>query len=104
MDHTTLTALEGSIKKWEAIAAGTGTDEGTRNCPLCLEFAVGGGFCIGCPVYEHTGQMSCDGTPYEEWSEGDWFPGKTADTPELKQQAQAMLDFLKSLLPDNSEK
>ena len=102
MDHRTLTALKGSIKKWEGIVAGTEGDEGIKNCPLCQEFWNDG--CVGCPVYEHTGQMSCDGTPYDDWTHHRWESGMKAETPEDKLQAQKMLDFLKSLLPDNSEK
>lgn len=52
MDARTLKALHGSIKKWEAIAKGTGTDKSGENCPLCQEFAYPSGkpFCHDCPV------------------------------------------------------
>jgi hypothetical protein len=33
-------ALDGSIEKWRKIVAGTGTDEGPDNCPLCQRYLV----------------------------------------------------------------
>lgn len=68
MDDETREALEGSIRKWEAIVAGTGTDKGGRNCPLCQMFNRDNKtHCVGCPVREHTGLAACRNTPYEPW-------------------------------------
>ena len=102
MDAKTLEALQGSIKKWEDIAAGAGQDRGWANCPLCLMFnnaedeerCLG---CRGCPVAT-SGHYYCDGTPYDIWSA---LPGRprVATNLEHKTVAQAELDFLKSLLP-----
>ena len=102
MDERTLTALQGSIAKWQAIVDGTGTDEGTDNCPLCHEFYYKGAWgCSGCPV-EEAGFLMCQESPYSDWIklfvDHDAIEGK-ADTPERKQAAQAELDFLKALLP-----
>lgn len=87
MDDATLTALKGSIAKWEAIVAGTGVDLGGSNCPLCKMFVRINGECKGCPVMEVTGFDNCERTPYYEYD------------PEEPETAQAELDFLKSLLP-----
>jgi hypothetical protein len=91
MDDRTRRALEGSIRKWEAIVAGTGEDWGTSNCPLCTEFyafvGVDGDNCRGCPVRERTGYGLCDGSPYERYVPGN------------REGAQEELDFLKSLRP-----
>lgn len=99
MDERTLTALQGSIAKWEAIAAGTGKDDGTANCPLCEEFY--GDDCVECPVKERTGQRACAGSPYDEWTEsiGIFKVGGRADTPARVALAIAEVDFLRSLLP-----
>lgn len=98
MNKQTRTALEGSIAKWEAIVAGTGTDEGIENCPLCKVFYferdATGELCAGCPVKEETGQAGCEGSPYDEWR--DIFD---EDDGDIKRLAQAELDFLRSLLP-----
>lgn len=107
MDEKTLTALKGSIKKWEDIVAGHGADLGPTNCPLCIEF-YGNEFgkdCSGCPVYEHTGKIHCGGTPYSDFYAGPIpISGHSPeDREELTQQAQAELDFLRSLLPKDAE-
>jgi hypothetical protein len=92
MDEKTLSALKGSIAKWESIVAGTATDKGTTNCPLChlfhSDYGPVGGYCKGCPVFEATGQRECWGTPYHAYR----YDRTTAN-------AQKELNFLKSLLP-----
>jgi hypothetical protein len=90
MNKRTLTALRGSIRKWEGIVAGTVTDEGPNNCPLCgLFFNLG---CEGCPVSAAAERPYCENTPYDVWDTG-------APQPERKAIAQAELDFLRGLLP-----
>lgn len=104
MDEKTLTALKGSIAKWEAIVAGKGEDAGADNCPLCqlFHFSKGGKKnpvkCGGCPVREATGQMGCGGSPYDEYenmSNGD----DSDDYESIEGAAAAELAFLRSLLP-----
>lgn len=90
MTPETLTALRGSIAKWEAIVNGTGQDKGTKNCPLCQMFFNVTGNCDGCPVKESSGQSGCDGTPYDHYDR---------DMPEI---AEEELEFLKSLLPEEA--
>lgn len=105
MDERTLTALKGSIAKWEGIVAGTIEDLGCDNCPLCLEFNEDyvdiEQTCGGCPVYRATGRTACQGTPYGDWSRARMLAdnARSAVTPELKMAAQAEVDFLRSLLP-----
>jgi hypothetical protein len=104
MPAKTLEALRGSIAKWEAIAAGTGRDEGTSNCPLCQQFYKRAG-CNGCPIAEATDSDSCDGNlPYIEWSDEtastrDQYGFRISATDKAKALAQKEVDFLKSLLP-----
>ena len=102
MDERTLTALEGSIKKWEAIVAGTGVDAGPKNCPLCQAFHEDflspdnkGNGCRGCPVYEKTGEYGCGGSPYDAYEDTD-------DEEEKQYAAEQELEFLKSLRPNSS--
>ena len=104
MDEKTREALEGSIAKWQAIVDGTGGDDGTKNCPLCLLFnnedTEYEDICVGCPVAEETEISECQETPYGTWSalsEGE-RPWK-ASTGKQKQAAQKELDFLISLRP-----
>lgn len=104
MNAKTLKALKGSIAKWEAIVAGTGTDEGPNNCPLCQLFfgdlmVRDEGDCVECPVMQKTGQKYCKGTPYVEWDDMTGDYESVADTIERVNAARAELAFLKSLLP-----
>lgn len=103
MNKATLTALKGSIRKWEKIAAGTGEDYAQENCPLCTKFLHFN--CTGCPVSEEVGQPNCNDTPYRD----TWLPlrhefGPTAINPEMKKAARLELHFLKSLLPKPAKK
>lgn len=105
MDERTLTALQGSIEKWKAIEAGTGADDGWRNCPLCQLFnhpfderrSLG---CRGCPVYATTRLQGCEGTPYEPWSVSSYglYP-RVAQGAKLIAIAREEREFLESLLP-----
>lgn len=112
MDARTLTALEGSIKKWEEIVAGEGDDQGPNNCPLCHLFQAeadpddpeGLQECFGCPVSKKVSTDGCRETPYTAWNDKtSWTAAdrkdRMATTPELVALAQAELDFLKSLRP-----
>lgn len=115
MDAETLTALQGSIAKWEAIVNGEGADLGHKNCPLCMafidteeeepEWAQDG--CYGCPVAHKVGTGGCSGTPYTAWSDYTGGPftkdplGARVKDEQGKRLAQEELDFLKSLLPAN---
>lgn len=112
MDSRTLTALMGSIEKWEKIVAGTGVDNAMENCPLCREF-LSLGSCTGCPVDSKTNRPLCKGTPYVAFADFmerlpvyrtpiNHLPSQD-DRTEATRLAQAELDFLKSLLPEEDE-
>lgn len=106
MDEQTLTALQGSIKKWERVVNGGG-DHGWQDCPLCdlFYFQNREDECDGCPVAARAGKPACSGTPYTAWVKYAWKPdrgdGMVFDE-KSKQLAQAELDFLKSLLPSDA--
>ena len=103
MPEHTLTALRGSISKWEGILAGTIQDEGPRNCPLCKLFWYVGEDCKGCPVAASTGFSNCGGTPYEDFGEVMESGVSDSERQRLgKEIAQRELDFLKSLLPNSA--
>lgn len=56
-------ALEGSIKKWELIVSGEGTDNGIYDCPLCKLFP----YCNdGCPI-EYDGYGGCSNSEFRDW-------------------------------------
>jgi len=103
MDSETLKALQGAIKKWQRIVAGTGEDRGVVNCPLCQMFVVphvdlnghpiDDLVCVGCPVMKKTGKRYCEGSPYPEYRLVD----------KNTENAQKELDFLRSLLPNDQK-
>jgi hypothetical protein len=103
MNNETLEALKGSVKKWEAIVAGIGVDDGIANCPLCQMFnaAESTDSCIGCPVALRTAKPYCKDIPYGDWyiyTRPRDFP-KIVITERDRLAAQAELDFLNSPPP-----
>jgi SAM-dependent methyltransferase len=107
MDADTLAALRQSIKKWDAILAGTATDVGDLNCALCQKFLSSPNFCEGCPVKTRTGHRGCRGAPYEDWVRhherehlgGDDDRPFSVECGECRRLAAAQLAFLRGLLP-----
>jgi len=124
MTPQALSALYGSISKWQGIVDGRIENRGASNCPLCAEFidgdhrvgdANGSGavakrtlrsHCDGCPVAERTGHVFCKRTPYSEYA---LLEDEIEDNPdnateyhynELSRLARAELAFLVSLLPE----
>lgn len=94
-------ALQGSIKKWNKIAAGKLEDEGIHNCPLCKIFhsrhVPWGAKCRGCPVEVNTGRPGCYGTPYDEWIGAGGRSTGLANTLYLQMVALKEVAYLESL-------
>lgn len=91
MTSETLEALKKSIRKWQLIVEGKEEDRGALNCALCHMFndsPVAAFRCMGCPVAQFSGEQFCRNTPYVEYSKRP-----------TAQNAQAMVDYLKALLP-----
>lgn len=95
MDDRTLTALRGSIAKWEAIVAGKRSNRGAEDCPLCELFINNN--CKGCPVSSRSGHKYCFSTPYEE------YIGRPLGEASRVKYGTAMVAFLRSLLPEGEE-
>lgn len=106
METKVLKALLRSAHKWDKIAKGKGTDQGTDNCALCELFIAN--FCRGCPVSAHTHNVWCVGSPYETWDadkterlrrmsdlDADW--GWVPAGQEGRKVARAERDFLLQL-------
>jgi hypothetical protein len=105
MDAKTLFALRGSIRKWEKIVAGKGTDRGADNCPLCL---LTDNSCTGCPVNKIT-KNGCSPTPFAKWDshqiiEHPTYAINKVRCPECKRLAKAELSFLRGLLSKNKKR
>lgn len=106
MSEGTLTALKGSIEKWEDVRDRKIADKGPTNCPLCQLFFANPG-CFGCPVAAASGDSCCDQTPYEEWGVHQAHHDEHVQRvycEECEEHAQNEVDFLKSLLPKEDPK
>jgi len=57
--------MESSVRKWQRILDGKGSDGGVLDCPPCRIYYLL--ICIGCPIAEYTGQKFCKGSPYGPW-------------------------------------
>ena len=102
-------ALEASIKHWtDNVEAQRPQEASTRSsqCALCQHFKDPDGQidCTECPVMLHTGEESCEYSPYYEandalqvWSSR---PESSAARAKRRKAATAQRDFLKSLLED----
>ena len=109
-------ALELSIEKWEGIIAGTETDRGGLNCPLCIEYCNEDDdddeehyyTCLGCVVYQKTGEDQCGNSPWEDWNRHHNEKHSTIlrgmnheiECKECERLAEAELEFLISLRED----
>lgn len=100
-----LSAIKGSVKKWQDIVDGTKGDLGGDNCDLCqLYFA---NHCDGCPILVKTGESCVDvGSVYAKWSNHQEFVHDAfkycifavePDCAECKRLAENMLNFLKEI-------
>lgn len=103
MPPETLAALKATISHWETNLVRAKTREplsmGTLACPLCRKFVADD--CAGCPIYLHTGEFSCHGTPYASIyrHQRDAILFDDHYHEKLVRLVQAELDFLRSLLP-----
>lgn len=107
MKAETLIALKASIEHWKRVVTSPETEPiNSKSCALCQIFLVPSRHkevtdCIGCPVFEKTGKQYCRGTPYQDVYEAS----KRGDDNEkaYNEAAKEELEFLQSLLPDDSE-
>lgn len=92
--------MEASVRKWNRIIAGKGSDGGVIDCPPCKIFYLL--VCFGCPIAAYTGKKFCKGTPY-----GPWYHHQTNEhgyirrkvyCPECKQLATAMRDYMQEIV------
>ena len=91
-----ITIMEASVRKWNRIIAGKGSDGGVLDCPPCRIFYAL--ICVGCPIAQYTGKKFCKGSPYIEWywhqndAHGKMF--RKVYCPECKRLATNMRDFM----------
>ncbi len=114
METEKLKALKDSIEKWERLTKIECMDDvqiGPDECPLCVLYNNEENVCKGCPVFEKTGQIHCEGTPYHmvetmyyDWRDDDgYYTDEISYIENFKYAAKAELKFLKSLLPEGEK-
>ena len=95
-----ISIMEASVRKWEKIIAGKGSDGGVLDCPPCriYYFLV----CTGCPIAEYTGKRFCKGSPYPAWY---WHQIQAHDKilkkvycSECRRLAENMRDFMEEIV------
>lgn len=111
MNEVTLAALKASIAHWEKNLAAESPDDvrlGPRYCALCEAFPQS---CAGCPVAARTGVKGCRETPYgracaafNEWDSAvtNGSPNHAEKATAWRAAAQAEIDFLRSLMPEEA--
>jgi len=91
-----------SIEHWkEDVLRELGLAEAHRgNCPLCLMYFTeamspeGAEACLGCPIFEKTGEKTCQGTPYPAWCTASMG----GDSIQAMKAGIAMVEFMYEIL------
>lgn len=92
--------MEASVRKWNRIIAGKGSDGGVLDCPPCRIFYML--ICTGCPIAEYTGKKFCKDSPY-----GPWYRHQVHDhgkmlkriyCPQCEDLARDMRDFMEEIV------
>ncbi|MDM8525149.1 hypothetical protein QUF80_17400 [Desulfococcaceae bacterium HSG8] len=98
--------MESSVRKWDKIIAGKGSDGGVLDCPPCRIYYML--ICVGCPIAEYTGKKFCKGSPYVPWywhqTEVHGHIRKKIYCPECLKLAQDMRDFMAEIVEHMKEK
>ena len=91
-----ISIMEASVRKWERIIAGKGSDGGVVDCPPCRIFYVL--VCYGCPIAGYSGYKFCKKTPYGPWyhhqAEEHGFIRKKIYCDECLRLATDMRDYM----------
>jgi len=104
-----LTAIKGSIEKWDKVSQGKEDGTSRENCPLCTLYwckDFHSSSCHNCPIYKKTGESDCIGTPYQKFRELYERHGDSEDLiqrGELSLAAAIFRDWLKDLYIEVSE-
>jgi hypothetical protein len=95
-----ITIMESSVRKWERIIAGRGSDGGVLDCPPCRLFYPL--VCIGCPIAAYSGKKFCRGTPYIAWyhhqTDVHGYMRRKVYCDECRRLAIDMRDFMQEIV------
>ncbi len=101
-----ISIMESSVRKWEKIIAGKGSDGGVLDCPPCRIFYML--VCFGCPIAEYTGKKFCQESPYIAWYRHQLDAHdkmiRKVYCPECTKLATDMRDFMSDIVEYLKEK
>jgi hypothetical protein len=92
--------MEASVRKWNRIIEGKGSDGGVLDCPPCRIFYIL--VCVGCPIAKYSGKKFCKQTPYGPWyhhqmnQHGHMF--RKVYCPECRKLAIDMRDYMQEIV------
>ena len=97
-----LKIMQASVRKWNRIIAGEGSDGGILDCPPCRIYYML--VCTGCPISQYTGKKFCKGSPYGRWywhqNNAHGHIRKKVYCPECLKLATDMRDFMIEIVDD----
>ena len=95
-----ITIMEASVRKWNRIIDGKGSDGGVLDCPPCRIFYML--VCTGCPIASYTGKKFCKETPYVAWyrhqNEAHGYMFRKVYCEECRKLAIEMRDFMQTIV------
>ena len=95
-----ITIMEASVRKWQRIISGKGSDGGVLDCPPCRIFYVL--VCTGCPIAAYSGKKFCRDTPYIPWyrhqMEVHGYIRKKIYCPECRRLAIDMRNYMSEIV------
>ncbi len=95
-----ISIMQASVRKWERIIAGKGSDGGILDCPPCRLFYML--VCVGCPIAAYSGKKFCKGTPYGAWyhhqMEAHGYMFRKVYCPQCRELAVAMRDYMQAIV------
>jgi len=95
-----ISIMESSVRKWDRIIAGKGSDGGVWDCPPCRIFYML--FCVGCPIANYTGKKFCKGSPYGRWyhhqNDVHGYMIRKVRCPECIKLATEMRDYMQAIV------
>lgn len=89
--------LESLFSKWNPICLGCHTDQGSRDCPLCIEYEGEDCCSAGCPIAAKVGISCCRRTPYIN------YVALSSTDKERYTFAEEEVEFLISLLDKETQ-
>jgi hypothetical protein len=101
-----ISIMQASVRKWQRIIDGKGSDGGVLDCPPCRLFYML--VCVGCPIAAYSGKKFCKGTPYIPWyhhqMEAHGYMFRKVYCPQCRELAIDMRDYMQAIVQHLTDK